>query len=461
MKRTIILIFSIIPILSFAQTLSLEECRRMALESNRTLKNSSLASLNAKDDLQAYRTKFFPRLTATGSYVYSNIGMNSLIPGGYLPTFVPDPQTGELTPNIITTLPDGTPVFKEYAYMPDTPIDFKVGSVWSGGLLFEQPLYTGGKIRSAVSMAKIGLGLSSLNEKKNEKDIIAQTDEAYWTCVKTQELLKSAHKYREVVTEFYRQMENAREVGMKTKNDLLKVQVRLNEAELRCRQAENGVALSRMNLCQKIGLPLSTSTLKLLESSDTSQELTDKSLDITNRPEYEMLQRMVDLKREEVKFTRSEFLPQVAAIASYSYANGVKINDYKLFDNASFTGGVTLSIPILHWTEGRKKVSAAKRQIEVANNQLKENSELMQLELMKALNTYDEAVLEVVLMQKSVQQAEENMRMSADQYAAGLETIADYLESQALWQKAESNFIEAKAKRRLAYTHYLKAAGRL
>jgi outer membrane protein TolC len=461
MKKVIIYILSFIPAVVFSQTLTLEDCRRMAIENNKTLKNASLSSMSAKDEWKAYQTKFLPRLSVKGGYVYSNINMKKTIEGGYLPTFVPDTQTGELKANVLAMGADGTPIFKEYAYMPDIPLELKIGSVWNGGVLFEQPLYMGGKIRSAVKMAKIGMGISKLNVRKSEQEILLQTEEAFWTMIKTEELRKSALRYKEVVSEFYRQMSNAKQSGMKTKNDLLKVQVRLNEAELKCRQAENGLVLARMNLCQKIGLPLTTSDLKLVVPNDDFSAVTDNTLDVTSRPEYEMLQQLIDLKQEEVRLTRSDYLPQLAAIASYSYSNGVKLNAEKLFDSASFTGGITLSIPILHWMEGKKKVSSAKREVEIAKNTMEETSELMRLELMRSLNTCDEAALEVRLTAKSVEQAEENMRMSKDQYDAGLETLGDYLESQALWQKSESDYIDAKAKYRLAYSNYLRCCGKL
>ncbi|MFV0397532.1 MAG: hypothetical protein ACK5JU_05910 [Bacteroidales bacterium] len=51
--------------------------------------------------------------------------------------------------------------------------------------------------------------------------------------------------------------------------------------------------------------------------------------------------------------------------------------------------------------------------------------------------------------------------MSRNQYDVGLETLAYYLELQAIWQKATGDLIDARARKRLAYTHYLKAAGKL
>ena len=127
------------------------------------------------------------------------------------------------------------------------------------------------------------------------------------------------------------------------------------------------------------------------------------------------------------------------------------------------TGVQTCALPIslFNWGEGRKKISSAKIEVEIAQTQLAEISDLMQLELMRAINEYDEALLEVRLTTTALDQAQLNLKMSRDHYDVGMETLADYLEAQSIWQKAMSDLINARAKQRIAFTVYLKAAGLL
>lgn len=442
-----------------AQPLTLDDCRRMALEQNHNLKNATLQQRMARENLLAYQTNRLPKFSLTGNYLYSGGESAFTLPGGYLPTFVPNPVTGALEPNLLMTLPDGTPVFKEYAYMPDTRFDFKIGSVYSGGLSAKQPLYLGGKIRASVQMARIAAGLAGLYAKKTEAEVIVKVDEAFFTCIKVEELAKTALRYKEVLTEFHRQLENAYQSGMKSKNDLLKVQVKLNEAELALRQAENGLRLARMNLCYYIGLPMDIPGLSLADRFEPAGPLPGQRSDVSARPEYAMLQQQVELKKKNTALVRSDFLPQVAAMASYNYTHGVELNQSLLFSQPSFSGGVSVNIPLFNWGEGRRKIAAARLEEEVAANQFKDLSRQMELELMQAANDYDEWVLLVELTQKSLAQAEENRTESGNRYQAGMETLGDYLEAQALWQKALSNLVEARSGQRISHTRYLKAAG--
>ncbi|MFI3239140.1 MAG: TolC family protein [Bacteroidales bacterium] len=440
-------------------TLTLEKCREMALESNNNLKRASAQISKSEDMLAAYRSNRLPNFSIDGTFIYSDLSHNLTIEGGYLPTYIADATTGELTPNIAGLSPDGSYIFNQYAYMPDQLFTIDVGAVFNAGIKVEQPIYMGGKISNSIKLAQIGVEVAQISQRRTESEMILAADNAFYSYLKVEDMLLSAEKYCDVIIQFQKQVESLLRNGMCTRNDLLKVQVRLNEANLMKRKAENGLRLARMNLCYVIGLPMTTEQLNVVDDFDMDIIVDQYNLDITARPEYELLNKQVEAKELEVRIARSDFLPSVAAMASYGYYNGTSINDETLLEGSSFTGGVTVSIPLFHWGEGRRKVSASKHDVNMAKYELADLSEKMTLELLQAINSYDEAVLEVQMCSNSLTQAEENMRQSGNLYNNGTETLADYLEAQALWQKAMSDLTEAKATQRIAYTQYCKTSG--
>lgn len=455
---------------TFAQTnssvrLTLEECRAMALENNYNLKSSSEQVERAKDILAQYKTNFLPNISLTGNALYSTSNLSYTLEGGYLPTFIPDATTGELVPNIAGVAADGSYIFNQYAYMPDIELDLSVDFFFSAGVQLTQAIYMGGKVSNAVKLAKKGVNIAELSKSLSKSDVIIEADRGYYTFLQVEDKLLSAKKYHEVVEEFYRTVGDAVEQGMATRNDLMKVEVRLNEAKLMLKQAENGLRLSRMNLCYITGLPLTTQELILadkLNSNSIETELMSMSsdnLDVSQRAEYKMLEEQIEAKELEVKLNRSEYLPQISMLAGYNYAYGGVINDANLINGHGFTGGVMVQIPLFHWGEGRRKVSSSKREVNIAKNQFEDLTQKMTLELMQAVNNYQESVYEVELTKTALKQAEENMRMSRDGYESGMENLSDYLESQAMWQKSMSDLVDARAGERLSYTNYLKCAG--
>ena len=106
-------------------------------------------------------------------------------------------------------------------------------------------------------------------------------------------------------------------------------------------------------------------------------------------------------------------------------------------------------------------VDNAKAKLEQTRLEQENMNEQMLLELTQAANNLDEAQLESTIAERSLQQAEENMRVSRSQYDVGLETLSDHLEAQALWQQAYETHVDARFRLYLNYVAYLKATGTL
>lgn len=457
--NSIILWICLFPcILGAQQLFTLEQCREMALANNKQSAIAGKTSEKAGYDVRVYRANFLPKFSANGSYLYTTNKMKETISGGYLPTFVPD-ASGNLVPNIIPGT-ENNPIFNQYAYMPDIPLELSLSNTFMAGVRMEQPLYAGGKIRAAYRMSTIAREMSELNWELTRAEILVETDAAYWNCVKARELYQSALEYKKVVGELLRNVENAQAVGLKQRNDVLRVQVKLNEANLQVRRAENAIRLSRMNLCHVIGLPLD-SQIAVSESFPESVEKDMAPADITLRPEYGLLSHQTVLKKQETKLARSEFLPNIGVMASYNYMDGLKLNGQKMISDGAFSAIFSVNIPLFEWRKGVNKVRSARVEEHIAQLKHIDAMEKMTLEVAQSLNALDEAYLEINLTAHSLEQAEENMRISKDLYEVGMETLADYLEAQTVWQKACSDFINARASFQYNRTSYLKASGKL
>lgn len=434
---------------SMAQdTLTIDECREMALTYNKQMAASAHATRSALYTAKSYKGNFFPNIYLSGTGLYSTADGSFGIDGGYLPTFLAD-ATGSLAA-------DGG-----YAYFPGVDLDYDIDAVFMGGVTIEQPIYMGGKINAAYKLALIGKDIAQKQETLTATEVIQKTDEAYAGVVKAAETRKVAEAYQALLGELMKDVESAYRHGMKPKNDVLKVQVRLNESELSLRKAENALRLAKMNLCHYIGRQL-TDDINVSEEMPAVVVPSDlQTLDVSQRPEYAILEKQVDMAHQQVKLNRSEMLPQVGLSASYNYLHGIDVNDNTLLDNGNFTALLNVSIPIFHFGERKNKVSAAKSRLLETQMEQQDVNEQMLLELAQAANNLDEALLEVDIAERSLVQAEENMRVSRSQYDAGMETLSDHLEAQTLWQQAYQEKVDAAYQLYLSYVAYQKAAGTL
>lgn len=325
----------------------------------------------------------------------------------------------------------------------------------------KQPIYMGGKIRSAYAISKTAVEIARQNERLTDAEVIMQTDEAYANVVKAEEMVEVAKRYRELLTELDKNVENAVRHGLRHKSERTKVQVKINEADLQLLRAHNAVTLSKMNLCRLIGKSLSSDISLSHEYPMVADVNTLRQSDISLRPEVAMLDGQVEIAEQQVKIARSAMLPQLALMAKYGYTNGVKVNGRTFLDGWNFGGGVTLSVPLYHFGEKSNKTKAAQAKQQQLQLEREDKMELMMLELTRASQNVEEAKGEITLAQKSLEQAETNMQLSKQQYDAGFETLSDYLETQALWQQAYEAQVDANFRLYLASITYLKAAGLL
>lgn len=450
MKKTFILITLILCAFTMnaQETLTLSKCRAMALENNKQMAAAIKQTQAARYTEKSYWANFFPNFTASGSGLHSTMNGSFNIPGGNLPTFIPD-ATGQFLPN------------NGFAYFPGIDLNYKVRTIYMGGLQVEQPIFMGGKIKATYKMATLGKQMAQLNENLTSTDIILETDQAYALMIKAQEMNKVAESYHAVLQELMKNVQSAYKHGLKSKNDVLKVQVKLNESELSIRKAQNALRLANMNLCHLIGKPLNE-TLHISDDFPIIEQQSETQInDITARPEYNILDKQVDLAKQQVKLTRSELMPQIGIRGSYDYIHGLKVNEQTMFDKGNFSVLLNVSIPIFHFGERINKVRAAKMKLEQTRLEQADLNEKMLLELTQSANNLDEAKLEAELADQSLLQADENRRISKGEYEAGLESLADHLEAQALWQQAYENKVDAHFQLYLNYVKYLKASGQL
>ena len=430
------------------ELLTLDQCRQLALDNNKRMAAANKQTQAAHYTMQSYKGNFFPNFTASGTGLYSTANGTFSLPGGNLPTLMPD-ANGQPIPN------------GGFAYFPGIDLNYKVRTVWMGGVQVEQPIFMGGKILAAYKMATLGKQMAQLNENLTATEVILETDQAYALMVKAQEMSKVAESYHAVLQELMKNVQSAYKHGLKSKNDVLKVQVKLNESELAIRKAENALRLANMNLCHLIGKPL-TETLQISDDFPViEQALQTQVNDISARPEYSLLNKQVDMAKQQVKLSRSELLPQVGIRGSYDYVHGLKVNEQRLFDNGGFSVMLNVTVPLFHFGERINKVRASKAQLEQVRMEQADLHEKMYLELTQAANNLDEAKLQTALADRSLEQADENRRISKGEYDAGLEPLSDHLEAQALWQQAYETKVDAHFQLYLSYVKYLKSAGKL
>lgn len=466
MKRLIVMLLGLSGALAVSgqQAMSLEECRRLALENNKKLKMADEQIKSAKAKRQEAFTKYLPGVDAMGVYMRNQKEINLLSEDAYLPVgTVGADGKWTLRPDQVMLSPDGKPLPKDYALLPKEAmtVDDRNTALLQVGLT--QPVYMGGKIRAYNQLAGLSEKLAEAGREQELQQVIQETDEAYWQIVSLANRRNLAEKFAETLKKFTRDVEVMYETGMSTKADMLSVKVKLNQAEMTLLRVEDGLALSRMALNRICGLPLDTvyvlkeELLNALPVSETSAPGIEQVYG--NRPEINSLALAADIYREKEKIARSAYLPTVAFTANYiamtpSFFDGIST---KL--DGMWSVGVGVKAPIFHWGAARKTVRSARAETEMMNFRLQEAKEQIELQVNQAQFKIKEAARKMQVAESNREKADENLKYARLGFQEGTIPVSNVLEAQTAWLSAHSDVIDSRIEMKLCEVYLQKAYG--
>lgn len=443
------------------QFLTLNQCRNMAIENSEILKIADQTIAKSKNQKIAARSHFFPNISASATGIYNK---NQFEKEVILPTKVFDPNQLDIVPNLFLHPltgkpiigPNGYPIFKTYAFLP---IDLTIYGGIMAGVSAEQALFAGGKIITGNKMADIGKNMAIENKDLQKNKLIYETDQMYYLYLATKEKVKLAKKYKELLSELLKLVENSLETGMIGRNKLLKVKVQYNNATLQMQKAESGLKLASMALCRVIGLDLNTpiainDSMQHIEFD--KKNLSDTSPNVTQRLEYKLMEQQSQLAEKNVKMIRGEYLPTVGISVGYNYFNVFMEGLMKNYDSHGFNALFSVKIPIVNFGERSGKIGVAKAELATQKLQFQQTEKLLTLETEQAKLNLIDAYTRIEMSKEGLKQAKENLRVSTDHYELGMETIVNLLEAQAQWQKTYSEHIDALADFKVKESNYLR-----
>jgi len=441
---TVAILLGFIPALSAQNNYSLEQCKSLAIQNNAQVKNKILDIETSEQEKKAAFTKYFPQVDATAlSFRYDKPLLKIGVPGGNLPVY-----DGNLA-----NLPSAT----QFAYFPG--ISFSMLENGTIGLVTAtQPVFAGFRITTGNKLAKIGIEVNQLQRVSTENEIVLETEKQYWQIVSLNEKMKTLERYIQMVDTLHKEVNDAFQAGLITRNDLLKVELKQNELKINHLKLSNGIELAKMALCQYVGLIYSSGVSfsdTIPEAEPSPMIYVDHQQALTIRPEYKLLQKSTEAEKYQTKMQRGEYLPQVGV--------GVGAQYMDIIDGGNTTFGLvfgSVKIPISGWWEASYKMRERRLKEEKNKNSVTDNTEKLLLQMQQARNTLDEAYQQVLLAKVSIRQAEENVKVNQDNYEAGIINVSDMLDAQAQLQQSWDYYTEALTHYQITKVDYLQITGR-
>lgn len=400
-----------------ADVLTLDSCFALAKANNAQFKTNQIEIQKAQEVKQQVYTKFFPQVDARYFAYYA---VNPIIQYG-----VDDihDEFGEILKAIIEYLNNNVGLD-----LPEEIDLLQKGHSISATAI--QPVYAGGRVRAGNKLAQLGVEAAELKAQVSERDVLESIESTYYLIVGLQAKVATLESALNLIDSLDRVADVALKAGLVTKNDQLRVALERNKYKALQMQLNNGIVLASQLLCQEIGIEYPEEGLKLDDDMHHSNLFVEE--EGFERPELRLLQMQIDAEVFQKKLTRGEALPQVGVGAMVQYGNVIK--SYK--GNAIFFAAV--QIPILQWWETSHKIKEHNLKIEQYEIMQQDLTEKMSLQEKQAFNQMSEAMALMKSDESALEMAQENYRVAELNYRAGITTITDVLEANALLLQAQN-----------------------
>lgn len=347
----------------FAQSLSLDDAIKIALENNRNLKISQNALKIADAQYHQALSARYPQLNATASFMRMDEDPSFQMKGSFtLPQDISSglALSGALVQDKLAELgqiPASTPYpsyfIKELSNpsaAQSIPLDMDVKQMDRdlGVLRLDMmyPLYTGGKVDAIIRQASLNKSIQSEEARRSEAEVIYDVKRYYYGAMLAEQLNAETHDTLERMTMVKDLTETFYKGGsLKVKKtDYLRTLTTVNMIASMDEEMHSNAELAKSALINATGLPWN-STIELSQKTFDAPTLSSDLKTLVNdahrfNPMSTQLRLAIDVQEAKIDEAQSGYLPSIALTA----------NAQKLLN--SYDAGVVNATNRNSWTIG-------------------------------------------------------------------------------------------------------------
>lgn len=416
--------------------LTVEKCRELALEYNRQLLEARKEVDRAQGEIISARSGALPVLSLDGRYTRNVKKAEMFLPGEF---------------------------FDEEGFVK---IPAAQNNDFDLTLSLTQPLYVGGKVGTALKIAKIYSQFSREKVREVEAAIVFGAESIFFEAVLTQAQLDVIQKSHEQLTHNLEVAEKNFSQGMISEYELLRARVEKLNLEPQLLAAQSNVNISGKRLKTYLGLALDESISLAPDMNDTLtvdlpslDSLT--TLAMKNRPELTQAELEKQGYDKAVRIAQGNWLyPNLYANASYNLsASG---EDFRISDrnlSKSLTVSLLLNVPL--FDGGRTVGEVRKARVDYYQAMLRQQQleDDIRMEVEEAFDQFYQARRALTAQSETIAQAEEGMRIANLRYESGVGTQLEVLSAQTALTQARSQLAQTIFQYRLAKAALKKATG--
>ncbi len=385
----------------FSQSLSIDECVRIALENKASIKSAEQNTRIAKLNRTSAAGMLLPTVRASSSFSETTYGNNSLTNENY-----------------------------------------------ATGLSLNQNLFNFGNNVRNVRNSDNSYDIAKQSERQSVSNVISNVYVYYYQYLKNNELFIIAEKNLELSSKQLDLVQRRYNLGSVSKTDYLKASVQYGTARSTLLSRKLNRENSIEQLKNSMGIIEKDIPLKLKEKVNIELIIptfdTAYSIMVQNSPDLKILDAQIKANQLNVRSSIGSSLPSVNLSVGMNASSPEEMTSEFFEDNYIKSANLTISIPIFSGLKNRNSVQISKirlGQSKTTYNTSRINAKVELSSLINTLNNYEEII---PIYEEVLISAEEDLRLAQNKYELGSATILELLDAQLAVLQASSTLVTTK-----------------
>ncbi|PIE90809.1 MAG: hypothetical protein CR997_04075 [Acidobacteria bacterium] len=416
-------------------TLSLSETIDLALTRNVLHQSVLLKRDEVKGGIKEARSAAFPQVTLKGSYSQ---------------TRSPSMLNSKDFENFIEQFPDGS-------FNPQVqPLHLLTLEV-------HQPLFTWGKVKSAIQLAEIVADIAEYQIQASKLNTAHKAASDYFLYQTTLEALRVEEQQREVLAKALELVQVRFELGQATRLEVLRAESACAELEPQVLQRQSDVSLAKRTLLRTLNLPSHTD-LKLDDTLFDFPELPPlrhfKALALKNRPELREMERQKSSLEKQSQIENSVGKPNLEFNGSFG-REGLYIDRLGKDRYNSWSASVNMSWKVFDGGNRNGKVARLKSQVDQTELQRINIVSEIEYQVEQAWLVYQTSLEKLTASELGVRVSKEALSVAESNYREGISVQTDWLDAQQIARKAKLDLLITQLNTKQAQFNLLRAIGNM
>ncbi|MGO9245139.1 MAG: TolC family protein [Verrucomicrobiia bacterium] len=404
------------------ESLRLQDCIDLALRQNPTILKAREEIRRNQGVVVEVRAQAVPQITASGSY--EGIDRHAI-------DAFPFSATGAT--NSPSTL------FKNQ----EQP--------WTAVVEISQLIYAGGRVNAALRAAKLSDQIAALGFQSAVADTILDVRKDFYQILLDVALVDVREQSVKLLEEQLHDAQSRFDVGSVPRFNVLRAEVELENAKPPLIRAQNDLRISKESLVKLLAIDASNQTNaftpitfegKLVYEHRAWELPAALEQALQRRPELLSAERHISVARANVQVASSGYKPQASVFGNYGWHDYTFGNDPG-DTREGWTLGANLNWALFDGMLTHGKVTEARAQLQEANLDYADTRRQVELEVRQAYSDYLQTLELIEAQKKTVEEAEESLRLAEARFRAGTGTQLDVLSDQTALTEARSNEIQA------------------